>query len=94
MAIQLVLIVLAIHIGLALATTLLVTIPRDGEINDPGGFNGLSYHSKRWEPLCASITQIFDTYAMSDFCIQPLSHYTNDTSQTFGLYERGAVVRG
>ena len=93
MAIQLVLIILAIvaaiHIGLALATTL--TIPSDGEINDPGGFNGLSYHSKRWEPLCASITQVFDTYAMSDFCIQPLSRYTNDTSRTFGLYERGGT---
>ena len=98
MAIQL-LIMLAIHIGLALAFTIL-TLPRDGEVNDPSGFTGLSYHSKRWEPLCASITQVFDTYAISDFCIQPLSRYTNDTSRTFGLYERdgtrleGAIIGG
>jgi len=88
MAMQL-LIILTIHIGLTLARPL--TIPRDGEINDPGGFSGLSYHSKRWEPLCASITQPFDTYAMSNFCIEPLDRYTNDTSRTFGLYERGGT---
>jgi len=88
MAIQL-LIILAVHTGLTLASTL--TLPRDGEINDPGTFTGLSYHSKRWEPLCASITQVFNTYDMSDYCIQPLSAYTNDTSRTLGLYERGGT---
>lgn len=81
--------ILAIMIGLTLAGS--VTIPRDGEINDPGGLPGLSYHSKRWEPLCASITQVFDTFDMSDYCIQPLDRYTNDTSRTFGLYERGGT---
>jgi hypothetical protein len=89
MAIQPVLIILAIHIGLTLASP--QTIPRDGEINDPGGFPGLSYHSKRWEPLCASITQPFDTFALSDYCIEPLNSYTNDTSRTLGLYEQGGT---
>ena len=88
MTIQL-LIILAIHIGLTLATP--ATIPRDGEVNDPGGFPGLSYHSKRWEPLCASITQVFDTRTMSDYCIEPLASYTSDISRTLGLYERGGT---
>ena len=89
MAIQL-LIILAIHIGLALAFTIL-TLPRDGEVNDAGGFTGLSYHSKRWEPLCASINRVFVTSTVSDYCIQPLARYTNDTSRTLGLYERGGT---
>jgi hypothetical protein len=90
--------ILAIYIGLALASPL--TIPRDGEINDPGGFSGLSYHSKRWEPLCISITQSFDTFDMSNFCIEPLDRYTNNTSRTLGLYEcggtrlEGAIIGG
>ena len=88
MAIQ-ILIILAIHIGLTLAYPF--TIPRDGEINDPGGFSGLSYHSKRWEPLCASIVQPFATFDMSTFCVEPISRFTNDTSRTFGLYERGGT---
>ena len=67
------------------------TIPRDGEVNDPSGFTGLSYHSKRWEPLCASITHVYDTGALTDYCIQPLARYTNDTSRTLGLYERGGT---
>jgi hypothetical protein len=99
MAIQLLIILAAIHIlGLTLASPL--TIPRDGEINDPGGFPGLSYRSERWEPLCASITQPFATYTMSDYCIEPLDSYTNDTSRTLGLYDRdgtrleGAIIGG
>jgi len=91
MGIQL-LIILAIHIGLALADPL--QIPRDGEIdfsNYDLSFSGLRYHSNRWEPLCGSITRPFDTYTLSDHCIGPLNRYSNDTSRTFGLYERGGT---
>jgi len=87
------LIILAIHIGLALIDPL--PIPRDGAIDFSdyygSGFPGLSYHSKRWEPLCGSITRPFDTYTLSDSCIGPLNRYSNDTSRTFGLYERGGT---